>query len=291
MRRSIETTGQGRWPAVVVLALTTVAVVALSDPEADISAPAVAVAVGAVTVVWLVVVTCLEYREQHPFPLGILLWRLAPLPTALLAVLLLWLLPDAGSDRPFPGAGETDDAENQGNDQEAPPGNDVAAQIIHVAYAILLAVAIMVSVVVVWRLVRHWTPRRRPPTPTAPGTSGIVAESDDPDAEWREAERRAVRAGLTHGRSALLGEDDPRRAIVRAYLTLEEHVGRAGLVRDPAETQREYAARVLAAGRVADSAHVRDLVELFNAARFSTDPIGPADATAAREHIDALVGS
>jgi Domain of unknown function (DUF4129) len=278
--------GRSSWPAWVVMALTTVAVVALGDPDAQTPAGATVIAAGAMLAVFITVATAIEYRELHPFPYPLLLLRLAPVPVVISVILSVQLLSDVEQDvDELPGGGGLGE-EPAPEDQR---GIERVNDIIDVVYAVVAVVGAVAAIYLAQRLIRRWIHVRRARITPVPGRSGSVTESDDAELWHREPERRAVRTGLALGREALLDEDDPRRAIVRAYLAFEKHVRREGFVREPAETQREYAARVLSAGGVGEPGRVTELVELFNAARFSSEPIGAADADAARHHLEALV--
>jgi uncharacterized protein DUF4129 len=67
----------------------------------------------------------------------------------------------------------------------------------------------------------------------------------------------------------LLGEKDPRRAILACYALMERGLATRGLPRRPEETALEYAHRLLA-GAGAPPAPLRSLTGLFQLAGFST---------------------
>jgi hypothetical protein len=83
----------------------------------------------------------------------------------------------------------------------------------------------------------------------------------------------------------LLGDPSARRAVIRAYASMEGALARHGVARRAAEAPREYLARALAAfgasGHVAGS-----LTGLFEEARFSRHDVGEGMR---RDAIDALV--
>jgi hypothetical protein len=97
----------------------------------------------------------------------------------------------------------------------------------------------------------------------------------------RSSQRRKSDAGVAIAESAvlrdladqalleLLGEEDPRRAILACYALMEGGLATRGLPRRPEETALEYARRVLAAAG-APSAPLRSLTGLFQLAGFST---------------------
>ena len=73
----------------------------------------------------------------------------------------------------------------------------------------------------------------------------------------------------------LEGEDDPRRAVIKAYARMETVLSAQGLPRDPAEAPLEYLDRVLRelGGRASE---VDRLTELFEQAAFSKHEVGLA---------------
>ena len=101
-----------------------------------------------------------------------------------------------------------------------------------------------------WLVWRQLKLRRARAAAMQAGARGHTVEGSDLD-EHELVQARAVREALERSRSALLTEDDPRLAVIRAYLAFEGHVGAQGMTRKPAETQREYIARVLSQGQLA----------------------------------------
>ncbi len=90
----------------------------------------------------------------------------------------------------------------------------------------------------------------------------------DDQSPQRIGARAAVRAAI----GALDSVSDPRRAVIAAYVAMQEELGAHGIVRLPAEAPREYLGRVLAESVGADR-DARTLTGLFEEARFSTHPI------------------
>ncbi len=283
-------------PAVAVLALATYAVAVLVDPDVEIPTAAVVVSIALVAVLILTVATALEFRDQHRLPGRTLLSRLLPLVIAMpVALVVVLAAPDARREprQPAPTATPTAQQQSPGAGQEQVnqrPNADLDPSGI-LQYALPIAISIAVVALVGWLLWPQWRRwRSRDRTVTIPGAKGVVAEGSDVDEEELARLRQTLREGLRHGRSALIAEEEPRLAVIHAYAAFESHVGDRGMVRDPAETQREYVARVLAEGQLAHPERAPQLVELFNTARFSSLPVTADDAWAARDHIDALVG-
>ena len=152
-----------------------------------------------------------------------------------------------------------------------------------VTYAVVILVIVLL-LALLWRYLRR---RLRPEFPGVRGevagsTEGAVAP-DPPEQPRPERVRRGLDRALD-----LLGEDrEPRDAIERAWLGLEEGAADSGVHRLPAETPGEFVRRVLA--RVAsDRAAAQDLLELYLRARFSEAPVTAADVAEARTAIEAL---
>jgi hypothetical protein len=84
--------------------------------------------------------------------------------------------------------------------------------------------------------------------------------------------REGISAILDEGLGALLAEDEPRRAVIAAYVAMERAMARQGWARRPAESPTEFMARVLhvAPTRTAD---LNRLVTLYELARFSEHDI------------------
>jgi hypothetical protein len=97
-------------------------------------------------------------------------------------------------------------------------------------------------------------------------------------------ERRAVApdaaervgSGLRRSLADLASEPDPRLAVQRAYVRMEESLGEIELSRAPDETPAEFTARVL---RVlgASATAASELTGLFEVARFSDHPMDEDD--------------
>ena len=101
----------------------------------------------------------------------------------------------------------------------------------------------------------------------------------------REAAPHWLPAAIEESLEEIEREGDPRRAVIRAYVSMERALARHGLGRHPFETPQEYLARALAAARVSRPAGER-LTGLFQCARFSEHPIA---AQMKQDAITALV--
>jgi hypothetical protein len=85
---------------------------------------------------------------------------------------------------------------------------------------------------------------------------------------------------LVRRRVAMTKSHDPRRRVMAAYAVLTATAADVGLGRFPAETPREYSARLRTTVRVSDGDLGR-LTSLADLAAYSASVMGPEDAEAA----------
>jgi hypothetical protein len=98
------------------------------------------------------------------------------------------------------------------------------------------------------------------------------AAREMPEAEGVEEElAQAIGSSIED----LRREQDPRRAVIATYASLERVLASHGLARSRGEVPYEYLARVLTALQVRENA-VLTLTELFEYAKFSPHEIDPA---------------
>lgn len=130
----------------------------------------------------------------------------------------------------------------------------------------LLIIALITAMIVIWGrrggLARFLTARRR---------HGVRA---GPDEGVDEAAAELARA-VESGRTALLGIDDAREAIIACYVATERSLAEAGAARGDAETPDELLVRTVAA-RLVPRAPAEALTGLFYEARYSTHPMPAA---------------
>ncbi|MEY9953463.1 DUF4129 domain-containing protein [Leifsonia sp. EB34] len=155
-----------------------------------------------------------------------------------------------------------------------------------VTYAVI-ALLVVVVLALLWRYVRR---RLRPELPGLAGDVDGSAEGTVAPEPAAQPRPERVRRGLDRALDLLDQGREPRDAIERAWLGLEEAAADSGVHRLPAETPGEFVRRVLA--RVAsDRAAAGDLLDLYLRARFSDAPVTAADVEAARTAIEALRAS
>jgi hypothetical protein len=141
---------------------------------------------------------------------------------------------------------------------------------------VLLAIAVVAAVVI--GIVK----RKRKPDQ--------VDEHEDDGAPDPSDAATAVATSVERSRTELVGEDDPRRAIITAYQTLLDGLGAVGLARRPQEAPEEYLRRSLA-GVSVDLRPFQELTRLFGLARFSGHAITEAHRTAAQRALATAAAS
>lgn len=127
---------------------------------------------------------------------------------------------------------------------------------------VVAAVAAFLLLLLTAAVVRVLRSRRRAPAP--------IPEAPPPPSLPEQLHRDAA----TH--LAALREGEPREAIVRSWVTLQQSVAAAGVARRPSETSSELTLRVLDDLAV-DPDALRTLAELYREARFSRHPLADAD--------------
>ncbi len=127
-----------------------------------------------------------------------------------------------------------------------------------------MMIAIAVVLTLTW-LTRH---RRRPGGPGGPGGRGPRDRA------------AALAEGLAAGSAALQASHEPRAAIIACYAAMERGFAAAGSAPAAADTPTEVLARATTAGLVR-STSAQVLTGLFRRARYSAEPMTPADSAAA----------
>lgn len=149
-----------------------------------------------------------------------------------------------------------------------PADNVAASTSARTLESLAIAVGIVIAVVVIAAILILVARRR----------DGLSPESGD--AGSRPSAAPVLGAGL----DALRLEQDPRRAVIRAYAAMEQVMSRTGLAREAPEGPTEYLQRVHA-NRPSVAGDVATLSRLFQVAKFSLHEV---DEAMRRRAIDAM---
>jgi hypothetical protein len=176
--------------------------------------------------------------------------------------ILRGVVPSDSSDRPrgLPPIQQPVDA-NPPKTQRS-TGHGLSLELTILLYAVLLLLLLAVSVLIVRKVVITRRLRRE-------RVGAAAAEAIDDG--WELAVSDDLARSATRGLTAL-AQGEPRNAIVRCWIELEDAVERVGRARDPALTSEEFTAEVLqryAIGRV----EIEMLGALYREARFSEHPM------------------
>lgn len=195
--------------------------------------------------------------------------------------------PEFSAPRMFlpPGPVRTGAPDQGMTDTPAPqqPSNPLRLDLTWLLVALIIA-AVVVLLAILWR-------RRRQPQepPTLPELADLSDSEvlDAPSEREPEPEPEQVRRGLDRAAEELASPREPRDAIERAWVGLEEGAADSGVRRLPAETPAEFTARVVARVDPDRDAAAR-LLSVYLRARFGSAPVTPKDVVAARDAVDAL---
>jgi Domain of unknown function (DUF4129) len=145
----------------------------------------------------------------------------------------------------------------------------------------VLALAVILVFVLLWLRNR---PRRGLPQPFA----GVDADVDDVDlAEQPPADLPTLQRGLARAAEVLESDREPRDAIVRAWLGLQEAAEDSGMSRRASETPTEFTTRVFESVR-ADRTAAGTLLALYLRVRFGVHPATAEDVRKAQDAVTAL---
>ena len=142
------------------------------------------------------------------------------------------------------------------------------------AWVVLGLLFVGITALVLWGWRHRWRPGPKPAE-----IDFDVLPSDERAAAALDAEADALLEGLASG--------EPRNAIVRCWLRLEEMIGRSGLPRRRHETSTEYVVRVLHSLDL-DPRAVGVLASLYREARFSEHELGESARVEATEALERL---
>jgi hypothetical protein len=151
----------------------------------------------------------------------------------------------------------------------------------------LIIVAVALTSFLLWR----WLRKRSLDVDASRTPTALENLDNDTDAPLPQGpDLPTLRRGLALAHDELSGDREPRDAIVRAWLGLQEAAEDSGVVRSPAETPTEFTHRVFAAVH-ADRAAAATLLELYLRVRFGSRPATTRDVDAARQAIAELTVS
>ena len=110
---------------------------------------------------------------------------------------------------------------------------------------------------------------------------GPIAGRAEPEPEQEE---QALADAMSAGRRALQG-DDARAAIIACYAAMEQSLAAVGVARSVADSPADLLGRAQSRGLLQGSGPLV-LTALFREARFSVNPMGPQQMTAARTALE-----
>ncbi|MFI0898285.1 DUF4129 domain-containing protein [Streptomyces sp. NPDC020983] len=153
------------------------------------------------------------------------------------------------------------------------PGHGPSITIPHLV--VVLAVAALAAVLLVAGY-RLWKQLRRPAAQEAAGP-----HTHEPD------EQEALADAVDSGRRALLGDGDPRAAVIACYAAMERSLAGSGVARRASDSPQDLLER--AAGRgLLGGPHAADLTALFREARYSSHPMDTTHRDRAAAALDAI---
>lgn len=169
--------------------------------------------------------------------------------------------------------------------ETAVPGHLVINSVLVIGWAPILIVFAVLALAGLLLLVAYWLRRRRPPPQRLPGIDGTLGEVS----AYAEttADVPTLQRGLALAADVLESGREPRDAIVRAWLGLQEAAEDSGLRRRPAETPTEFTTRVFDSVE-ADRAAAAALLAVYLRVRFRSVPATEADVEVARRSIRRL---
>jgi hypothetical protein len=145
----------------------------------------------------------------------------------------------------------------------------------------VLALAVIVVFVLLWL-------RNRPRRAVTLPFSRIDAEIDEVEiGEQPAADLPTLQRGLARAAEVLESDREPRDAIVRAWIGLQEAAEDSGMSRRPAETPTEFTARVFESVQT-DRRAANTLLALYLRVRFGAHPATADDVRHAQDAVTAL---
>jgi hypothetical protein len=151
---------------------------------------------------------------------------------------------------------------------------------------VLVGVAVLIVILVALILVRRAVRRRRRFAQEAIAAAIV----DVPSTAAPVPDAPVLRRGFDFALHVLDVERQPRDAIVKAWVGLQDAAEDSGIGRGPAETPTEFTSRIL--GRVvADEEAITTLLRLYLGVRFGDHPVTENDLARARVSLESLAES
>jgi hypothetical protein len=145
-----------------------------------------------------------------------------------------------------------------------------------------LLIAVLALLVLYW--LRHRRPRRDKMAMPIDGDFEVMDDLSEIDLD---ADLPTLHRGLVRASVALEGSREPRDAIVKAWIGLQEAAEDSGLNRRPSETPTEFTTRVFESVN-ADRSAAATLLAVYLRARFGSAPATASDVIQARDAIERL---
>jgi uncharacterized membrane protein len=164
-----------------------------------------------------------------------------------------------------------------------PPGAGLVFSWVPIAIVLGLLLIAVLALMVVY-LLRH---RRRPGEKSQLTIDAEFEEVSELAGNDVDADLPTLHRGLVRASEVLEVYREPRDAIVRAWLGLQEAAEDSGLRRRPSETPTEFTTRVFDSVD-ADRAAAATLLEVYLRVRFRRMPATEADVRLARDAIERL---
>ncbi|WP_052397109.1 DUF4129 domain-containing protein [Streptomyces sp. NRRL F-5123] len=100
-------------------------------------------------------------------------------------------------------------------------------------------------------------------------------------------EQEALAEAVDSGRRALLGDGDPRAAVIACYAAMERSLAGSGVARRASDSPQDLLERAAGSGLLGGP-HAADLTALFREARYSTHPMDTTHRDRAAAALDAI---
>lgn len=149
----------------------------------------------------------------------------------------------------------------------------------------ILIVVSLIVIAILLLVLRYWLRHRRV---TVRRLATVEAMIDELPIELQtDADLPVLHRGLLRAADVLEADREPRDAIVRAWLGLQEAAEDSGLTRRPSETPTEFTTRVFESVN-ADRTAAASLLTVYLRVRFRSSSATEADVAVARESIQRL---